>query len=145
MLYMMHLTGRIKDMKFINDFFGFLFRYYSFGKGEHYGFYSTIFSISALISMNILFFEGMFLFQLVDKRSFLFNLPQWEKVVVSTLIILVNYWYFKSRYNSISKQYNSYSVQKKNIIRFWSLSYIVITVISSVFSIYSVRNNIRWW
>lgn len=99
----MRLTGKIKDMNFINDFFGFLFRYYSFEKGEYYGFYSTIFSISALISMNILFFEGMFLFQLVDKRSILFNFPQWEKVAVPTLIILINYWYFKSRYNSISK------------------------------------------
>lgn len=141
----MRLTGKIKDMNFINDFFGFLFRYYSFEKGEYYGFYSTIFSISALISMNILFFEGMFLFQLVDKRSILFNFPQWEKVAVPTLIILINYWYFKSRYNSISKQYNSYSVKKKNIIRVWSLLYIVITVIFSIFSIYSVRNNIRWW
>lgn len=132
-------------MNFINNFLGFLYRYYSFGKGEFYGFYSTIFSFSALISLNVLFFEGILLFHVGDKRSILFKLLEWEKFVVPTLIILVSYWYFKNRFNTISKQFNTYSIQKKNTIRIWSLFYIVVTVISSIFILYSVRNNIKWW
>lgn len=137
--------GKRKEMNFINDFFGFLFKYYSLGKGKHYGFYSTFITVSALISLNTIFLENLFLFQIEDKRSILFNSEEWKKFIVPSPIILACYWYFKSRVNSISKQHNTYSVQKKNIIRVWSLLYIFVSVITSIFSIYSVRNNIRWW
>jgi hypothetical protein len=132
-------------MIFINDFFGFLYKYYSGGKGELYGFYSTIFSITALIGQNILFLQDLFLFQLEDRRDILFNFPKWEKFVVPTLIILVCYLYFKSRYIAISKLFKSYSAEQKKNIRFWSLLYIVVTIISSIFMAYSVKNNIKWW
>jgi len=132
-------------MNFINDFFGFLYRYYSSGKGEKYGFYSTIFSLAALISLNLLFFQNLFLFQIMDRRDILFNFPKAEKFIVPTLIILFCYYYFNSRFKLIIKQYNFYSIQKKNNIRIWSVLYIVVTVISSIIIFYSVKNNIKWW
>lgn len=132
-------------MNFINVFFGFLYRYFSLGKGEHYGFYSTIFSLTTLISLNILFVKNLFLFQIMNRRDVLFNFPKEEKFIVPTLIILACYYYFKPRFKVISKQYNSYSIRKKHTIRFWSLLYIVVTVISSIVILYSVRNNIKWW
>lgn len=145
MLFMMHLIGKNRDMNFINNFFGFLYRYYSLGKGECYGFYSTIFTLTALIDLNFLFVQDLLLFQIVDRRGLLFNFPKEEKFIVPTLIILACFCYFKPRFQAISKQYNSYSIQKKNIIRIWSLLYIIISVFSAIFMLYSVRNNIRWW
>lgn len=132
-------------MNFINDFFGFLYRYYSTDKGEKYGFHSTIFSLTALISLNLLFIQNLLIFQIMDRRDVLFNFPKTEKFIVPTIIILFCYYYFNSRFKLIIKQYNFYSIQKKNNIRIWSLLYIVVTVISSIIIFYSVKNNIKWW
>lgn len=132
-------------MSFVDDFFGFLFRYYSLGKGRFYGFYSTVFSISAVIILNVLFFEGLFLFQTVDKPSVLFSYSDKKKFIVPTMVIICSYLYFKRRFSLISKSYDSYSVQKKNIIRFWSLLYIIGSILSAILMLYSVRNNVRWF
>lgn len=132
-------------MSFIDNFFCFLFKYYSFNKGKSYGLYSTILSITALICLNVLFFLGLFLFQIDDNRMILFNFPKWQKYVIPTIIILLTYLYFKNRYDSNMKKYNSYPNYYKRNISIWSLFYIIVSVSSTIFMLYSVRNNVRWW
>ena len=105
-------------------------------------FLSAVLVISVLLMLNFLFIRDFITFQL---NGFKYQNFQYENLIIPTIFIGLNYWYFKKndRFKKILAGYKSVT-DKKSSKFYWAWTYIILSVVLVVLMGYSVRNNIRW-
>ena len=105
-------------------------------------FLSTVLILSVLLMFNFLFIRDLLTYHL---NGFKYESFKYENLLVPSIFIGLNYWYFKSndRYKSTLKNYNQ--ARNKNQTKFYlSWGYIILSVAFLILMGYSIRNNIRW-
>lgn len=105
-------------------------------------FLSSVLIISVLLMFNFLFIRDFITYQLTGIKYESFP---YENLVVPTIFIGLNYWYFKNndRFKKILIDYKKNT--DKNRIRFYlAWTYIILSVALLILMGYSVRNNIKW-
>lgn len=128
-----------------NYLFYFFYNYYDRTekwKEAKVPFLSTVLIISVLLMFNFLFIRDFITYQWrgIKYESFLY-----ENLVVPTIFIGLNYWYFKSndRFKKILTNYKK--TADKNRTKFYvAWAYIILSVALLILMGYSVRNNIKW-
>src|SRR5690606_24551980 len=100
-------------------------------------FLSSILVISVLLGLNFLTLRDIYFFQINGVRvPFL----DYRNTFVLTVLIVFNYFYFKSKYKKILLRFD----KKNQTYKIWSWGYILVTIVLAVITAYSVRNNITW-
>lgn len=125
--------------------FYFFYSYYDrTNKWDHakIPFFATVLAISVLVMFNFLFIRDFITYQLngIKYESF-----QYENLVIPTIFIGLNYWYFKrnNRFKKILLDYSE-SADKKRTKFYWAWIYIALSISLVILMGYSVRNNLRW-
>lgn len=105
-------------------------------------FISTVLVMSVLLMFNYLFIRDFITYHL---NGFKYKTFQYENLIIPTIFIGLNYWYFKKndRFKKILIDYKN--VKNKKSSRFYyAWAYIILSVILVIMMGYSVRNNIKW-
>lgn len=105
-------------------------------------FISTVLVMSVLLMFNYLFIRDFITYHL---NGFKYKTFQYENLIIPTIFIGLNYWYFKKndRFKKILIDYKN--VKNKKSSRFYyAWAYIILSVALVIMMGYSVRNNIKW-
>jgi hypothetical protein len=91
---------------------------------------------------NFLFIRDFITFQL---NGFRYRNFQYENLIIPTIFIGLNYWYFKKndRFKKILTDHKNIT-NKKNSKFYLAWTYLILSVALVILMGYSVRNNIRW-
>ncbi len=105
-------------------------------------FLSAVLIISVLLMFNFLFIRDFITFQL---NGYKYQNFQFENLIIPTLFIGLNYWYFKKndRFKRILTDYKNVT-DKKSSKFYLAWAYIILSVVLVIMMGYSVRNNIKW-
>ncbi|GAA3596698.1 hypothetical protein GCM10022396_12550 [Flavivirga amylovorans] len=136
----------IQDGKMIyKSFFWFLYSYFKKGK-EIDPLFSSVCAIVGLQVLNLIFLQGLFFFHLTNKRDLLFDKTPILGFIIITLLLAVNYFYFKSaNLKKIENDYNTAIRNNRNTYKFIYFAYIISSTIIVILMLYSIKNNIKWF
>jgi len=122
-------------------FFSFLYKYYDRTdkwKDAKAPLISSVLVISVLLGLNFLTLRDVYFFQIKGIR---YPILDYKNTIVLTILIALNYLYFRSRYKRILRKFD----EKNQICKVLSCIYILITIVLAVITAYSVRNGITWF
>lgn len=105
-------------------------------------FFSTVLVLSVLLMFNFLFIRDFITYQL---NGIKYEHFRYENLVVPTIFIGFNFWYFKNnnRFKRIIKNYRNSTYNNKTKF-YLAWSYMILSIVLLVLMGYSVRNNIKW-
>ena len=91
---------------------------------------------------NFLFIRDLITFHINGLKHQYF---QYENLIVPTIFIGLNYWYFKKndRFKKILTDYENMA-DRKNSKFYLAWTYMILSVALVILMGYSIRNNIRW-
>jgi len=126
-------------------FFWYLYKYFKKGR-EIDPLFSSVCAIVGLQVLNLIFIQGILFFHLYDMRDLLFDKTPIIGAVIITILLSLNYFYFKSvDKNKLNQNYNGLPnwLRKRNIFIYWI--YIIISVVLAIIIVVSIRNNTKWF
>ena len=125
------------------SFFWFLYSYFRKGKAID-PLFSSVCAMVGLQVLNLIFVQGLFFFHLNDKRELLFDKTPVFGFVIITILLGVNYFYFKSiDLKKLENDYSTFVSSRVTMYKLIYLVYIISSIILVLFMLYSIRNNIR--
>ncbi|PKV52462.1 hypothetical protein ATE84_4578 [Aquimarina sp. MAR_2010_214] len=125
------------------SFFGFLYSYFKKGKDID-PLISSTFAIVGLQVLNLIFFQGLLFFHYSNQRHLLYSETRVFGFGIITLLIFVNYFYFKKREGEkLEKEYRIVAKKKIYILFYWI--YILASIALAIIMLYTIRNNIRFF
>ena len=105
-------------------------------------FISAVLVMSVLFMFNYLFIRDFIIYHL---NGFKYKTFQYEYLIIPTILIGLNYWYFKKndRFKKILIDYEDVKNNKSSRF-YYAWAYIILSVVLVIMMGYSVRNNIKW-
>lgn len=114
-------------------------------KNKDFPVFSTIIIVTFYQIFSLLFVFDFFVFQVLDRRDVIFERNKIIGFLIITIVLIFNYIYFKyeNRYSKILDNYKK--LDNKHIYNVVSILYMILVLVLNVYSVYSIKNNIKWF
>lgn len=116
-------------------------------KNKDYPIFSTILGVSTYQFFTLLFIFDFYRFQILDNRNLMTGESKTPGFIVMTIILYLNYYFYsrKKQYVEILNNFDKLSKTNKKLSFIISILYMLIVITLTVLSVYSIRNNIKWF
>ncbi len=116
-------------------------------KNKDYPIFSTIIGVSTYQFFTLLFIFDFYQFQILDNKNLIIGESKTPGFIVMTIILFLNYYFYsrKKQYIDVLKKFNKLSQTNKKLSFVVSILYMIMIIALTVYSVYSIRNNIKWF
>ncbi len=116
-------------------------------KNKDYPIFSTIIGVSTYQFFTLLFIFDFYRFQILDNKNLIIGESKTPGFIVMTIILFLNQYFYsrKKQYIDVLKKFNKLSQTNKKLSFVVSILYMIMIIALTVYSVYSIRNNIKWF
>ena len=116
-------------------------------RNSDYPLFSTIFVVTAYEFSTLLFLYQLVFYQIYHRRDLVTDESKIIGFSVITIILLLNFYYFKNskRTMKILKNFNELKKESRFIYKLISILFMLLVIVLTIYMLYSIRNNIHWW